>query len=106
MSARSIPARTRRSSLPAAAPGRSGISADQTWTLLICRRTRRPFFRGDWRGILYGGRIREVSEDGTDHARIGGLLVVDIQRGFTTLCPEELPVPGGLEIVPNVNRLL
>src|SRR5437016_7008763 len=35
-----------------------------------------------------------------------GLLVVDIQRGFTTLCPEELPVPGGLEIVPNVNRLL
>jgi nicotinamidase/pyrazinamidase len=35
-----------------------------------------------------------------------GLLVVDVQRGFTTLCPEELPVPGGLEIVPVVNRLL
>ena len=35
-----------------------------------------------------------------------GLLVVDAQRGFTTLCPEELPVPGGLEIVPAVNRLL
>src|SRR5437660_6267374 len=35
-----------------------------------------------------------------------GLLVVDIQRGFTTLCPKELPVPGGLEIVPNINRLL
>src|SRR5690349_17632424 len=35
-----------------------------------------------------------------------GLLVVDTQRGFTTLCPEELPVPGGLEIVPAVNRLL
>jgi nicotinamidase/pyrazinamidase len=35
-----------------------------------------------------------------------GLLVVDVQRGFTTLCPQELPVPGGLEIVPNVNRLL
>lgn len=34
------------------------------------------------------------------------LLVVDPQRGFTTLCPAELPVPGGLEIVPNVNRLL
>ena len=24
------------------------------------------------------------------------LLVVDAQRGFTTLCPQELPVPGGL----------
>jgi nicotinamidase/pyrazinamidase len=35
-----------------------------------------------------------------------GLLVVDVQRGFSTLCPEELPVPGGLEIVPQVNRLL
>lgn len=34
------------------------------------------------------------------------LVVVDIQRGFTTLCPEELPVPGGLEIVPRVNHLL
>jgi len=34
------------------------------------------------------------------------LLVVDAQRGFTTLCPQELPVPGGAEIVPNVNRLL
>ena len=34
------------------------------------------------------------------------LLVVDAQRGFTTLCPAELPVPGGLEIVPQVNRLL
>jgi nicotinamidase/pyrazinamidase len=34
------------------------------------------------------------------------LLVADAQRGFTTLCPRELPVPGGLEIVPNVNRLL
>jgi nicotinamidase/pyrazinamidase len=32
--------------------------------------------------------------------------VVDAQRGFTSLCPQELPVPGGLEIVPNVNRLL
>lgn len=34
------------------------------------------------------------------------LLVVDAQRGFTTLCPAELPVPGGLEIVPAINRLL
>src|SRR5271167_2914811 len=34
------------------------------------------------------------------------LLVVDAQRGFTALCPDELPVPGGAEIVPNVNRLL
>jgi nicotinamidase/pyrazinamidase len=34
-----------------------------------------------------------------------GLLVVDMQRGFTLLCPEELPVPGGTEIVPAVNRL-
>jgi nicotinamidase/pyrazinamidase len=34
------------------------------------------------------------------------LLVVDVQQGFTTLRPEELPVPGGLEIVPQVNRLL
>ena len=38
--------------------------------------------------------------------RAGALLVVDAQRGFTTLCPAELPVPGGLEIVPAVNRLL
>jgi nicotinamidase/pyrazinamidase len=34
------------------------------------------------------------------------LLVVDVQCGFTTLCPNELPVPGGLEIVPVINRLL
>ena len=34
------------------------------------------------------------------------LLVVDMQQGFTTLCPKELPVPGGLEIVPKVNALL
>ncbi|HLJ92655.1 MAG TPA: isochorismatase family protein [Gemmataceae bacterium] len=34
------------------------------------------------------------------------LLVVDVQQGFTHLCPQELPVPGGLEIVPAVNRLL
>jgi nicotinamidase/pyrazinamidase len=34
------------------------------------------------------------------------LLVVDAQQGFTSLCPKELPVPGGLEIVPAINRLL
>jgi nicotinamidase/pyrazinamidase len=38
--------------------------------------------------------------------RASGLLVVDAQRGFTSLCPQELPVPGGLEIVPHGNRLL
>jgi nicotinamidase/pyrazinamidase len=34
------------------------------------------------------------------------LLVVDAQRGFTDLCPDELPVPGGAAIVPGVNDLL
>lgn len=34
------------------------------------------------------------------------LLVVDAQRGFTDLCPGELPVPGGAAIVPQVNALL
>ncbi|MGD9715062.1 MAG: nicotinamidase, partial [Thermomicrobiales bacterium] len=34
------------------------------------------------------------------------LLVVDAQRGFTDLCPGELPVPRGEAIVPNLNRLL
>jgi nicotinamidase/pyrazinamidase len=38
--------------------------------------------------------------------RASSLLVVDVQHGFTSLCPAELPVPGGLEIVPNINRLL
>jgi nicotinamidase/pyrazinamidase len=36
----------------------------------------------------------------------GGLIVVDAQRGFTQLCPDELPVPAGLAIVPAVNQLL
>ena len=35
-----------------------------------------------------------------------GLVVTDVQRGFTTLCPDELPVPGGLEIVPKINDLM
>lgn len=34
------------------------------------------------------------------------LLVVDVQCGFTELCPEELPVPGATAIVPVVNALL
>lgn len=34
------------------------------------------------------------------------LLVVDAQRGFTELCSDELPVPGGAGIVPRVNALL
>lgn len=38
--------------------------------------------------------------------RESGLLVVDAQRGFTTLCPAELPVPGGVETVSAINRLL
>jgi nicotinamidase/pyrazinamidase len=38
--------------------------------------------------------------------RESALLVVDAQAGFTALCPAELPVPGGLEIVPAINRLL
>src|SRR5207249_882740 len=38
--------------------------------------------------------------------RESGLLVVDAQRGFTSLCPKELPVPSGLDIVPAINRLL
>jgi nicotinamidase/pyrazinamidase len=34
------------------------------------------------------------------------LLVADAQCGFTELCPAELPIPGGLVIVPNINKLL
>jgi len=34
------------------------------------------------------------------------LLVVDAQRGFTELCPAELPVPGGAALVPAINELL
>jgi nicotinamidase/pyrazinamidase len=40
------------------------------------------------------------------HAADAALLVVDAQCGFTELCPEELPVPGALAIVPFVNQLL
>jgi nicotinamidase/pyrazinamidase len=38
--------------------------------------------------------------------RSTSLLVVDVQQGFTELCPDELPVPGGLRIVPAINALL
>ncbi|MBN9524313.1 isochorismatase family protein [bacterium] len=38
--------------------------------------------------------------------RAASLLVVDAQRGFTDLCPDELPVPGGAAVVPAVNQLL
>ena len=38
--------------------------------------------------------------------RSTSLLVVDAQCGFTKLCPAELPVPGGVEIVPTLNALL
>ncbi len=34
------------------------------------------------------------------------LLVVDVQQGFTDLCPGELPVPGGLAIIPAINALM
>ncbi|WP_099222514.1 nicotinamidase [Listeria costaricensis] len=30
---------------------------------------------------------------------------VDAQKGFTPICPEELPVPGGAEIVPALNEM-
>src|SRR5947209_6746641 len=38
--------------------------------------------------------------------RQAGLLVVDAQRGFSELCPQELPIPGALAIVPRINQLL
>ena len=38
--------------------------------------------------------------------RSTSLLVVDVQQGFTDLCSGELPVPGGLGIVPRVNALM
>src|SRR5881396_1723252 len=34
------------------------------------------------------------------------LLVIDAQRGFSELCPDELPVPGALAVVEPINRLL
>jgi nicotinamidase/pyrazinamidase len=40
------------------------------------------------------------------HPQATSLLVVDVQQGFTELCPQELPVPGALAIIPAVNALL
>lgn len=34
------------------------------------------------------------------------LVVVDVQNGFSELCPEELPVPGTLDIIGKIDRLL
>ena len=34
------------------------------------------------------------------------LIVVDAQQGFSNLCPNELPIPGALEIIPHINELL
>lgn len=34
------------------------------------------------------------------------LIVVDAQQGFTSICPQELPVPGGAELVTALNQLL
>lgn len=34
------------------------------------------------------------------------LLVVDVQQGFSELCPAELPVAGALALVPVINRLM
>lgn len=48
----------------------------------------------------------EVSAVDTLSLRASALLVIDVQRGFSELCPDELPVPGALAIVPYVNRLL
>src|SRR5436309_10604910 len=42
----------------------------------------------------------------TVDVKTASLMVVDAQRGFTELCPDELPVPGGTVIVPAVNELL
>ena len=38
--------------------------------------------------------------------RHSSLIVVDAQRGFSELCPDELPVPGALTLIEPINRLL
>jgi nicotinamidase/pyrazinamidase len=55
--------------------------------------------------ILYWIREVLLMKSNWDYSSTS-LLVVDLQQGFTELCPHELPVPGGLEIVPAVNQLL
>jgi len=42
----------------------------------------------------------------TIQLRSAALIVVDAQRGFSELCPDELPIPNGVSIVANINRLL
>jgi len=58
--------------------------------------------------VLIRSNLKEIEDMLSEQIpyRTSSLLVVDVQRGFTELCPAELPVPGGLEIVPHVNRLL
>jgi nicotinamidase/pyrazinamidase len=56
--------------------------------------------------VLSQAAAGKIIDMATPRYATSSLLVVDMQRGFTTLCPDELPVPGGLEIVPAVNRLL
>jgi nicotinamidase/pyrazinamidase len=56
-------------------------------------------------GVIRGSPDVESAMEPIDRKRTC-LLVVDVQQGFTPLCPEELPVPGGLDIVPQVNELL
>lgn len=34
------------------------------------------------------------------------LLIIDAQKGFTELCPDELPVPGALKIVGEISKYL
>lgn len=41
-----------------------------------------------------------------DTFRDAALIVVDAQKGFSELCPNQLPVPGALDIVKTINRLL
>jgi len=41
-----------------------------------------------------------------DTFKSSALIVVDAQRGFSEQCPDELPVPGALDIIPTLNRLL
>lgn len=41
-----------------------------------------------------------------DPFKNSALVVVDAQRGFSKQCEQELPVPGAVEIIPTLNRLL
>src|SRR6266851_3713068 len=113
---RFAPARANSSSLAAAAPGRSGISQDQTCTRCIRnaiigilpvqgRASLLYVWEDVWELVqLPTGDPRRTME--RIRLSASSMLVADVQQGFTSLCPRELPVPGGLEIVPAVNRLL